>query len=259
MPRKLTQITALALLLGAAPVAVQAAASNYWVNWTGAPASYPNDLGVGGLSYATSATGTLYDPNTAQFIDVTYTGEVVNLSEFGGFTDIFNYPDTYLGPTVTTLPPAGNYVVLTGFSGLTSTLTFSAPVTNLILAVASLGAATVPGSYNFDRTADVASEGQGAFSVFCGFCSTMSMVNPTTALGTEGNGIVQFSGTFTTLSWTVPDPEVYTIFNVGITDASLNGVPEPASLSLVAAGVVALAATRRGRSKTRATRGESAS
>ena len=44
------------------------------------------------------------------------------------------------------------------------------------------------------------------------------MSTATTLFRQEGNGMVQFTGTFTTLSWSVPSPELYSIFNIGISN-----------------------------------------
>jgi hypothetical protein len=232
------KITSL-LAIGAMALGIQSASAalNYWVNWTGAPGSYPNTMNTpaGTKNYATLATGTLFDPVTNQNISVTYTGEVFNESEFNnpGGTDMFNFPGTYLGSTVTTLPPAGNYITLTGYSGLTNTLTFGSPVTNLLMAVASLGSNELSSTYNFDRTATVVSSGPGQYG-----SGPLNMSSATTLFGQEGNGMVQFTGTFTTLSWTVPSPEWYSIFNIGITDSAPSAVPEPGQ---VAASLLLLA------------------
>ncbi len=233
--KKLTSLLALAMVGFGLQSA--SAALNYWVNWTGAPGSYPNTMNTpaGVRTYATLATGTLFDPVSNENITVTYTGEVFNESQFNnpGGIDMFNYPGTYLGSTVTTLPPRGNFITLSGYSGLTNTLTFSAPVTNLLMAVASLGSDGLSSTYNFDRTATVVSSGPGQFGN-----GPLSMSTATTLFGEEGNGMVQFTGTFTTLSWTVPSPELYSIFNIGITDSAPAAVPEPGQ---VAASLLLLA------------------
>ena len=66
--------------------------------------------------------------------------------------------------------------------------------------------------------------------------------------GNEGHGTVQFIGTFSTFSWTVPTPEYGHGFTFGIrTTEALepNPAPEPATLALVGAALFGIAATRR--------------
>ena len=70
-------------------------------------------------------------------------------------------------------------------------------------------------------------------------------VSGNTVSGREGNGTVQFMGTYSSLSWTNPVYENWYGFNVGIAAA----VPEPQAMRLMLPGllVVALAAARRRR------------
>ena len=49
--------------------------------------------------------------------------------------------------------------------------------------------------------------------------------------GAEGNGVVQFAGTFASLSWTNTFEDYYA-FTVGVSE-----VPEPASLALALVGL----------------------
>ena len=56
------------------------------------------------------------------------------------------------------------------------------------------------------------------------------MVNPTTVQGNEGNGVLQFAGTFSSVSWTVPNDELYMVYNIGITNVSAS-VPEPGQVA----------------------------
>jgi len=218
-------------LLGVVAIA-PAQAANYWVNWNGAPPSYPNTLpGGSGYFYATSASGTLYDPETSSTIGVTYSGEVLNLSQFNNSSgiDLFNYP-AFQAANVTTLPPRGNFIALSGFSGLTNTLTFSKPVRNLLMALSSLGSPGIPSTYLFSgQSPVVSSKGQGKYGD-----GPFYMQTPTTVYGAEGNGMLQFNGTFSSLSWTVPSPELDSAFNVGIADS-----PAPVPAPLPALGAVA--------------------
>jgi hypothetical protein len=68
--------------------------------------------------------------------------------------------------------------------------------------------------------------------------------------GTEGNGLVEFTGSFDSITFTTPNFENFYAFTVGY-DATLTGgggtpaVPEPATLSLFGFGVAALPLLRR--------------
>jgi hypothetical protein len=69
-------------------------------------------------------------------------------------------------------------------------------------------------------------------------------------LGTEGNGTVQFIGTFTSLSWTNPKAEFWYGFDVGIAGVGGgggSGVPEPATFGLLCLGLAGAGLARRKR------------
>jgi hypothetical protein len=51
-------------------------------------------------------------------------------------------------------------------------------------------------------------------------------------LGEEGNGLVMFTGTFSSLSWTNPTYEFYYAFTVG----SVGAIPEPSTWAMMILG-----------------------
>jgi hypothetical protein len=54
------------------------------------------------------------------------------------------------------------------------------------------------------------------------------VLNGVTVSGIEGNGSIQFLGTYSSLSWTNPQYEDYYGFNVGVVSV----VPEPSAMVL---------------------------
>ena len=223
------------------------AATANWVIWTNFPSSFGNSVTVSGTTYtyATYATGYIIDPlNTNNSILVTYNGEVN--SSTASRSAIWANSSTYTSSTVSNLPsPNNSYITLTGYPNLTNKLTFSQPISNFVMAIASLGAggAGVNASYNFDSAPVLLSHGSG----FWGSENSPLSVSGNVVSGIEGNGTIQFNGTFTSLSWTTPNDEYYSAFTIGATSVAAP-IPEPSAFSLLViglGGVIALHRVRR--------------
>jgi hypothetical protein len=125
-----------------------------------------------------------------------------------------------------------------GFAGI-NTITFASPVENPVSAIWSLGAPGIAASFTFAATPTF--EAGGPNSQFGG--SSITVLNNVVS-GNEGNGAVQFSGTFSSISWT-DTPENFYAFTVGINGPLGRGpgpgpVPEPMSLTLVGSGLAGL-------------------
>jgi hypothetical protein len=220
-----------------------------WIVWTNTPSSY-NLTTTNGYHYANFAAGYIVDPNSGQTINVTYRGEISDQSVFNGLGynnqyNIFSFAAYTNSATVPSAPTSKNYIAFTGFSGLTNTFTFSAPISNFVMDIASLGgtgAGASSASYNFNNVPTVLSSGTGQFGTQI---IPLTVTNGTSVYGQEGNGAIQFNGSMTSNSWTAPKPEYYSAFTVGI--ASQNAVPEPSTYALFGLGAVALvfAARRR--------------
>ena len=220
-----TCVLAVALSLLALPASAD---TIYWTNWT---AQNPGSPG--------SAIGTVTFPDGS--VTVTYSGEVIAQGDLGDW----NYPQTYTLPGLVDNTPTPQYVSvpLYGVTGITNTISFSSPVLDPVMAIQSLGSGWDVSTYVFvfDSPFTLLNYGPGHW----GGGGPGSLVQSGLSLtGIEGNGIIQFSGQFSSISWTVPDGEYYSMFTVGAPSAA---VPEPASLLLLGTGLVGLARWRRRR------------
>jgi hypothetical protein len=133
------------------------------------------------------------------------------------------------------------------------TITVGAPVVNPVMEIVSLGQPGVGTMYNFSLTAaqSMSILAQGASNAFGG-CSTCLSLSGTDITGHEGDGLIQFSGTFTSLSWKGANPEFWNGFTFGVTGLAAP-TPEPASVAqalLVFSVLLAAAVIRRRRMRT---------
>ena len=200
------------------------AATVLWNTWT-------DSATIGATGGAASGT--------AGGIGVTYSGELENL--------FFDYPtwnpaSTFSGGTVDNAPPAaGGIVQLFGGGQTVDTITFSAPVTDPVLAIWSLGQSGEPASFVFAPNETFAIESGGPSAEYGGTSITR---DGNTVIGVEGNGTIQFFGTYSQISWTNPLFENWYGFAVGIDGAA---APEPAAWALMLAGFALLGAGVRSR------------
>jgi hypothetical protein len=185
-------------------------ATTVWTNWT---ASTPD--AVNG-----SATGTL-GGNI-----VNYSGEMECLN---CFASNWSPATTWEGGPVTSAPPGNSGIQLFGGQSppVTDTLTFTTPVTNPVLAIVSLGQGGDTASFNFTDSFTLL--GGGPSTTWAGQALTSS---GDVVFGTEGNGLVLFTGTFSSISWTNPTREVYYAFNVG----TVGAIPEPSTWAMMILG-----------------------
>jgi hypothetical protein len=225
---KQTRFGARALLLGGALIisslcSTAGFAATTWTDWTAATNGNPG-----------SAAGTLGG------VGVSYSGEVI-ASVLNGQSNIWAPNTSFVGGTVTTSPSViGDDIRLAGgFTG-TNTLTFATPLVNPVIAIWSLGQPGFAASFTFNQTPTL--EAGGPNSQFGGASITVS---GNTVSGNEGNGVVQFTGTFSSISWT-DTPENFYAFTVGVNGA-VAAVPEPESYALLLAGLGVLGFTVRRR------------
>jgi hypothetical protein len=113
----------------------------------------------------------------------------------------------------------------------THTITFGTPVVNPVMDIVSLGQAGIDTQYDFSLSSGQSMSilEQGPSYGFWG-CDTCLSLSGTTLTGTEGDGVIQFIGTFTSLTWTGANPENWNGFTFGVPVVDPpNATPEPAT------------------------------
>lgn len=176
-------------------------------------------------------------------VDVTYSGELSGLSalNYPSWTPSSTFADGVIVSNAP--PPSGRMVQLFGGGGtgaVTDTLTFSAPVIDPVFAIWSLGPSPVA-SFVFDATPTFVAGGASAE-----YGGNPITVSGNVVSGFEGNGTVQFLGTFTSLSWTNPAREAYYGFTVGVPVAA---IPEPEIYALMLVGLSVIGFVGRSRNR----------
>ena len=161
----------------------------------------------------------------------------------GGASSITDYwiensPAPYTASAVVDNRPPG-YELLAFNAASTNTLLFSSPVTNPLMAIVSMGQSGLPVTYDFDAPFTVLSEGWGYWGD-----GTYSTGAGDTLTGNELHGVIQFAGTFSSLSWT-STAENWHGFTIGLAQESR--IPEPATFALVGVALAGLGLSRRRR------------
>jgi hypothetical protein len=197
------------------------------------PAAFAGPVSWTVWSSCTPSSGV--DTGTMGGVGVTYTGEIdfCNQSGVGNF-NYFIPTSTYTSSTVSNAPTDGGMIAISG-TPATHTFTFSSPVTNLVLSEVSLGQPGLAVIYNFDEPFTILSCGPNG--VFGGGCITQS---GDSMIGNEGDGTIEFAGTFSSLSFTVTGSEFWNGFTIG-TAASASPTPEPSTLVMLGTGLAGLA------------------
>ena len=183
------------------------------------------DLGTG------TVTGTLAG------ITVTYTSTDLNWAQINNIGTNWwlcgaSMCPAYIAPGVTP-PDTVDMISINGFN-VAHTISFSSPVADPVMALISLGQPTVFTTYYFDQPFTILKDGAG----WWGGPGTLQTVSGNGLQGIEGDGLVQFNGTFSQITWTGATAEYWNGFNVGTT-------PEPGTLALLGTSMVGVAAMLR--------------
>lgn len=218
------------LLLTAALVSLgfaTAANATVWTIWSD---SYT--IGLTGAK----ATGALGG------VTVSYDGEInkgITNPACGGIC--FGYPSwtpasTYADGTVVTSapPPADGTIQLVGGAGTSlDTITFSTPVTDPVIAIWSLGRKGTTAEFVFSAGDTPVFVAGGKSTEYGG---EPIIVSGNTVGGQEGNGTVEFVGTYTSISFKTPEKEGWYGFTVGLASA----IPESSTWTMFPLGFAGL-------------------
>ncbi len=203
-------------------------------------------LAASGLAQSATIDWNTWTSNSTGTIDstsvtTTFTGQT-NLGWYASYPS-WAPGGTYADGTVVANGPSSTngIVVLNGGNTNVQTITFSTPVVDPVMAIWSLGQGGIDASFDFTNATPMFVA--GGVSVEYGGSSIV--VSGSDVSGSEGNGTVQFIGTYSSISWTNPTFENWYGFDVGV--AGVSAVPEPGSMGLLLAGLtlVGLAARRR--------------
>jgi hypothetical protein len=132
--------------------------------------------------------------------------------------------------------PTGPDIIALGAANV-SVITFASPVENPVIAFNSYNGASV----TFSAPYTLVSEGCGYWG-----CGSFTNTSPTSFTGSgEAVGVLEFEGTFTTLTMTDTVSEYWHGFTVGVNGPG--AVPEPASWALMLLGSACLGGALRSR------------
>ena len=207
----------LPITLSMSGAAMAEANTTNWATWT-LPAEYPLTGTEPGIYFAPGAAGSVVDPITGNTINLTLSGEVYQASSTDFDWSEWGSP-AYESEVSPTAPDggeeinSGEIITATGATEpqyLAHTLEFGTDVTNAVLGIYSLGRPGIEGQLTFSQPFVVLS---GNEDLTAGGDAETGY----TLTGQEGNGVIQFLGTYDSISWTITGVEVWHGVNVGLT------------------------------------------
>ena len=204
--RKLLLAGIASLAIGCGPAS---AATVIWNTWNTATSGTDGSLGV---TFSGGPTDNL-------------------VTGYPSYTPASTFAD---GSVVSNAPLSTNNILqLVGGTNALQTVTFSQAVVDPVFAIWSLGASGNTASFVFNQTPTFVVGGPSAE-----YGGSAITVSGKTVSGTEGNGTIEFIGTFTSITWTNPNSEYWYGFNVGY-DA-VAPVPEPSTWAMMILGFCCL-------------------
>jgi hypothetical protein len=163
-------------------------------------------------------------------VGVSYSGDRAGLDFDASY---FDTPGSFTNAVVTNTPQDLGTVRMVGGAATVNRFHFSSAVIDPVIALFSVGQANTPARFVFLDSPSVVIGAQGSGHWGGG---SLVLSTPFTVSGVEGNGLLQFKGTYTDLRFTTPDFENYYGATVG---AMTTAVPEPQTLALMLAGLLA--------------------
>ncbi|MCW8930361.1 MAG: PEP-CTERM sorting domain-containing protein [Gammaproteobacteria bacterium] len=200
-------------------------------------------LAVSALMFSSVTYATWIDWSSTTTGTLNLGGNVVNVSLTGNPWDLHNGDYYYNNGSTGGTSPSGTYAGLAPSDVIRVnqagryTLTFDQAVSDLDMALVSVGRGNLPVTYDFDDAFTVLSSGPN----YWGYTGYTTSGNDFT--GYEYNGILEFSGSFNSISFTVTNPEHWHGFNFGA--ASVSSVPEPSVLTLMGLGLLGFGVARK--------------
>lgn len=188
-------------------------------------------------NWSSSTLGTFMQNSST--VTVTYSGTNLGVDHGAYFYDV---PSSFTNVDVTNTPGTNGTIIMVGGTTDVNTFHFSQAVIDPLIDLFSVGQGGVPVSFNFlgPVSFTVGAQGGGHW----GGGTLVQAGNSVT--GIEGNGLLQFTGSYTDISFTTPNYEFYYGGTVGAL-SNVNAVPEPETYALMLAGLGAmgLVASRR--------------